>query len=525
MYGIGDIIDGRYKVLDICGGPGKSGMGIVYICIENGTNIPCALKTFQDRFLTDESSKRRFKREALKWIQLDKHPYIVKANFYSEYDYRPYINLEFIPKDQNGRNCLTDYISTNVPTEKILELGIQFCIGMIYAYSKGIRAHVDIKPDNIMVTPDGNVKITDFGLAKSYKEFDNPIINEISFLYSSKRGCGGTILYMAPEQFDGTCNQKSDIYSFGMVLYRLITNGNWPFFSYSHEEWENLHKKVAPNSVSHYLFPIVERCLKKDPEQRYENFNELKGDLEKFYKKLTGKTFQLPQKEELEAWELNNKGISLYRLSLIDDAKIALEESVNLNSNNPLAHNNLGLIYESKGQLGKAKIKYIEALNYAPEYSHANNNLGNILLYEGNCNEAIKYFKKAIWIDSKYYDAYFNLGNTYYRCGKPLFAVKRYFDTININPNHAGAYGGLGVALFDLKNFKCCEWAYKKALEIKPDYCRTYFNLGNLYSLKNENMLAINAYENFIKFAGSDLLNEVNAAERRILSLSLKLTL
>lgn len=388
---------------------------------------------------------------------------------------------------------------------------------MIYANSKGIKAHVD----NIMITPEVNVKITDFGLAKSLGDYNDKLTGEISFLYSSKKGCGGTILYKAPEQFDGTCNQKSDIYSFGLVLYRLVTSGKWPFYSDNIDEWEELHKTAIPKPVKHELFPIIDKCLKKDPDRRYDNFSELIEDLKELYKKITGKQAQLmPKAEQLEAWELNNKGISLYRLGLIDEAKTILKKSIDVNPVNPLAHNNLGLIYESKGQLDKAKDKYINSLKYAPDYAHANNNLGNMLLNEGKHEEAIKFFKKAIRIDSNYYTAYFNLANTYYKYGKLIYAIKRYLDAININPNYAEAYANLGIALFDKKLFECSEWAYKKAINIKPNHCLTYFNLGNLYSLKKENKVAITYYKNFIDCAGPELSEHVKNAKKIILTLT-----
>jgi tetratricopeptide (TPR) repeat protein len=295
-----------------------------------------------------------------------------------------------------------------------------------------------------------------------------------------------------------------------------------PFYSNNPNEWEHLHKNEPINPLPHDLFPIVKKCLEKTPDQRYENFDELKDSLIEQYQKITKKSVPSPPMEgELEIWELNNKGISLFRLGLNEEAKLVLKDSIKKSRNNPVAYNNLGLIYESREELDKAKIGYVESLRFAPDYPHANNNLGNILLNEGNCDDAIKHFKKAIRSDNSYYTAYFNLANTYYRCGKPLiFAIKKYFDALNINPNYAEAYGNLGVVAFDLKWFGCSEKAYNNAIKIKPDYEECYYNLGNLYRKNNQRTLAIEAYRKFIHYAGPNLAKEVENAKTIISKLS-----
>ena len=528
---MGAVIDGRYKVRDII----RGGMGVVYVCVEDGTNIPVALKTFRDEDLDDSSAINSFKREALKWITLDTHPYIVKANYYDEYQYRPHIVMELIPKDEEGRNVLSDFVYDGVPYKQILEWGIQFCIGMSYAYSKGIEAHADIKPDNIMITLEGNIKITDFGIAKSIKKKSNNNL-DTNFLYSCD-GCGGTLQWAAPEQFDGFCNEKSDIYGFGIVLYQLISGGktleeSLPFYSDSDDvvEWANLHKYASIKPLSHDLFPIIKKCLEKNPEQRYKSFNELKDSLEEKYQKLTGTPISFPPKiKSLGTVELSNKGIALFRLGLKEEAKSVIKNAINKNQGNYFAHHVLGRIYESEGKLNKAKKKYFEALKYAPKhtfnniplFAHSNNNLGNIFLKEGNCDEAIKYFKTAIRSSKNYYRAHYNLGVAYSTCKKPLtFAFKKYLDAININPDYAEAYANLGVVAFDLNWFECSESAYKKAIRIKKDYAEAYFNLGNLYWVQNRPRHAIRAYLNFIRYAGPNLTDKVEEAENIIFNIA-----
>ncbi|MCJ7434991.1 MAG: protein kinase, partial [Anaerolineales bacterium] len=167
----GDLIANRYEIFKILGGEGKSGMGIVYICYDHEHKNLFALKTFQDNYLISKGAQEQFKKEALVWTHLEKYPYIVKAHWVDKLSGRLFIVLEYVAPDESGRNALTHYLE-KLSFVQTLKFAIQFCYGMEYAYSKGIDVHRDIKPDNIMITLNQMVKITDFGLAKSLSEIE-----------------------------------------------------------------------------------------------------------------------------------------------------------------------------------------------------------------------------------------------------------------------------------------------------------------------------------------------------------------
>jgi serine/threonine protein kinase len=158
------------EVLDIIEG----GMGIVYIGILTKYGVIGAMKTFQDIFINYESVVESFEQEALAWINLERHQNIVNAALFDVVDGRPFILLEFIAPDENNRNTLEHFLNSDLSNSQILDWAIQFCYGMDYAFSKGVSPHRDIKPNNIMITPDKLLKITDFGLAKVW---DNQNLN------------------------------------------------------------------------------------------------------------------------------------------------------------------------------------------------------------------------------------------------------------------------------------------------------------------------------------------------------------
>ena len=345
---VGDKIANRYEIYQILGGEGKTGMGIVYICYDHKHKTPYALKTFQEKYLSSEDILKLFEREALVWTHLERYPYILRAHWVDRLEDRLFIILEYIAPDKQGRNTLTHYLG-NLSFPETLKFSIQFCYGMEYAYSKGIDAHRDIKPDNIMITSDKTVKITDFGLVKAFQEIQlkEDIISQeeslrLSIFQSKGKRICGTFPYMAPEQFDGYADKRSDIYAFGIVLYQMATNGRLPFIGRTQQEYERLHRY----GLSSPLYPLIQKCLEKDPNDRFQDFATIREELQNLLLKETGETISSPKKEELEAWELSNKGIALADLGRYKQAITCYDEALRINPNYTLAQKNKKICLE-----------------------------------------------------------------------------------------------------------------------------------------------------------------------------------
>ncbi len=345
-YKKGDFISQKYEVYDVLG---EGGFGIVYLVYSHELKSVFALKTFRDEYLEDIATRERFKKEAQVWIDLERHPYLVRAYFVQEISGRLFIAMEHIAPDDEGLNTLEGYLKhRSLPDlAQSLKWAIQFCHGMEYAYSKGIKAHRDIKPANIMIGQDKAVKISDFGLAgvntasKSFSGIKNPQHNISGEAYQTMEGTAfGTPPYMPPEQFENAacCDERSDIYSFGIVLYQMVSGGKLPFLTEMagnmdvnlFQNWYMLHCKASVPRLKSPLFPIIFRCLERKPINRYFSFKELRRDLESLLKKQTGEIVKLPELKELKAWELVNKGASLCHLGKSAEAIACYDKAIEI---------------------------------------------------------------------------------------------------------------------------------------------------------------------------------------------------
>ncbi len=282
---IGDLIGKNYRVIKIIGGEGVSNRGIIFVCKKN-TKI-YALKSIQESFLIDEKMIDLFNREAFVHLTLRSHPNIVLSYSYFMENNRPFLILEYIPPDSKGRNTLDHFLQDDITTNNIFKWSIQLCKALEFSKSKGFSPHRDIKPDNIMISPEFNVKLTDFCLIIKnenyiYKkhEFPNNIFKQETLYPEYFEVIGGTPPYMAPEQFEGIYAESSDIYSIGIILFQMVNHGILPFNYNSTQDFYLAHKNQPIPELNTPFFPIIKKCLEKDKELRYQDYNSLRKDLE-----------------------------------------------------------------------------------------------------------------------------------------------------------------------------------------------------------------------------------------------------
>ena len=265
---IGQIVKERYEILEILG---EGGMAFVYKARDTQLERFVAIKTLKPNYVNQETFVDRFKREAKTAANLN-HPNIVQI-FDWGIEEEPYFVMEYIEG-----NTLTSIIAKNrsISLSDILFIGAQVSSGLHAAHQKGL-VHRDIKPGNIMITPDGKVKVTDFGIVSLQNE-ESDITKTGSIL--------GTASYISPEQAQGKpVSIESDLYSLGTVLYELIT-GKAPFNGDSPISTATKHLTEKPDKPSLYRRDLpkgvesaILRLLEKASYDRFKSAEDLRATL------------------------------------------------------------------------------------------------------------------------------------------------------------------------------------------------------------------------------------------------------
>ena len=263
---IGQIIKDRYEIEEILG---EGGMAFVYKAKDRQLQRTVAIKTLKPNYVSQEKFVDRFRREAQTAANLN-HPNIVQIFDWGIED-EPYFVMEYIEG-----NTLTSIISSNrtVGLNDILYIGSQVASGLKEAHKHGL-VHRDIKPGNIMITPSGKVKVTDFGIVSLQNE-ESDITKTGAVL--------GTASYISPEQAQGKAvSFESDLYSLGTVLYELIT-GKPPFSGDSPIATATKHLTDKPEKLSTYRKDIpkglenaVLKLLEKRPYDRFKSAEDLRA--------------------------------------------------------------------------------------------------------------------------------------------------------------------------------------------------------------------------------------------------------
>ncbi|HEY6268080.1 MAG TPA: protein kinase [Candidatus Acidoferrum sp.] len=267
---------GHYLIVEKIG---AGGMGEVYRAHDQQLDRDVALKILRAGTLSDEAARRQFRKEALALAKLN-HPNIETVHEFSTQD-----DVDFLAMELIAGSVLSDKLKQGpLPETEIVRLGTQLAEGLAAAHEHRV-IHRDLKPGNLMITPDGRLKILDFGLARLLQL---PQEVDLTVSVTTKTDTvSGTVPYMSPEQLRGLpVDNRSDIYAAGAVLYEMVS-GQRPFRQSQNAELIGaiLHQSPDPPSsrnrrIAPALENIILKALEKDPTQRYQSARELLVALE-----------------------------------------------------------------------------------------------------------------------------------------------------------------------------------------------------------------------------------------------------
>ncbi|MCI8418650.1 MAG: Stk1 family PASTA domain-containing Ser/Thr kinase [Lachnospiraceae bacterium] len=266
MIRLGMFLGDRYEILEKIG---SGGMAEVFKGKDHKLNRLVAVKVLKDEFVEDKNFVRKFKEEAQAAAALA-HPNIVNV-----YDVGDEQNVKYIVMELVEGITLKNYIERKgrLTVKEATSIAIQVSAGLEIAHNNHI-VHRDIKPQNIIISKEGKVKVTDFGIAKSVSSNTNT------------SDAMGSVHYTSPEQArGGYSDAKSDIYSLGIVLYEMVT-GRVPFdgettvvVAVKHLQEEIVSPRVYASNIPVSLEHIILKCTEKSPDRRYAHIGDLQADL------------------------------------------------------------------------------------------------------------------------------------------------------------------------------------------------------------------------------------------------------
>ena len=264
---------GRYRIIDTLG---TGGMGVVYRAHDPSLARDVAIKMLHPAALGDEAAHQRFVAEAQTLSQLN-HPNICTVYEIGAIDGRAFIAMELV----KGRTLASIIPLGGLPSETALRYGVEIADALAHAHRQGV-VHRDLKSANIVITPEGHAKVLDFGLAK--RSTVSPESMTVAQAVTQPGVAVGTPAYMSPEVLaGGNADERSDVWALGVILHEMCS-GERPFSGGAPATLAASILKEPPSALAPTVAPavrgIVNRCLAKEPAQRYQSASEVRAALE-----------------------------------------------------------------------------------------------------------------------------------------------------------------------------------------------------------------------------------------------------
>ncbi len=510
----------RFEIIDVLG---RGGMGVVYRAFDKLLEREVALKVLPAELVDSGLCLR----EARLASSLS-HP-----NLATIFDFQRVGSNQFIIMEIAPGETLAKWKRKSPDQRAVLAIAIRIAAGLEAAHNAGI-VHRDIKPGNIMVSPEGRVTVLDFGLAV------------ISGMNSRGDGLQGTVMYMSPEQaMNQPLDARSDIFSLGIVLYELLS-GQHPFSGrQAFEVFDHIcRRKLDPIPGVHSKFcEVIERMLAKMPEERYSNGGSLLRALEAVDASMCeqvrspfriGRILVLASlllslllafnpvdfigawraDPSIDAHGLVLQGKKMLRAYYLEQNRTGaievLQRAVTMDPQSAAARAYLGRAllwsYESDGDSNKLKTAeehILQGLELSPKLAAAWLAQGILSRSKGSYNDAISHLETACRIDPLETDALVELGITYEKLRDWDSADQCYRKALAIAPEAWYPNFQLGVLNYRLGRFVGAEQFLVRAVASAPDNFLSYRTLGAVYYLMGKPEQALNQYQKALEIKKS----------------------
>jgi WD40 repeat protein len=388
----GDVILDLYEVREVFT---SGGMGLVYRVRHRGWNVDLAVKCPRPEFFRNDQDKENFKLEAETWVKLGLHAHTVNCYYVRQMGGIPRVFAEFV-----GGGSLAQWIrqkklyagGPDKALERIVDVAIQFAWGLQHAHEQGL-VHRDVKPGNVLLTPEGVVKVTDFGMAKARGATAEPNLGGGTRSVLVSAG-GMTPAFCSPEQMEHLpLSRKTDLWSWGVSVLEMFTGGaTWSAGALAGEVLKNYLTQGPPDArlprLPAPLAELLRCCFQRQPDARPGDMLEIVTVLRDVYRQATGKAYarEAPVQSEALADSLNNRAVSLLDLNKQAEAEQLWLEALATGPNHPESTYNLNLHRWRTGRLsGEILVQKLQEAGashpgkWLPQYllAHAHLELGN----------------------------------------------------------------------------------------------------------------------------------------------------
>ena len=524
----------RVGAYEIVGSLGAGGMGEVYRARDTRLGRLVAIKFVSDELASDRTSSERLVREARLTSNLN-HPNIVTVHDVGDLDGRPFIVMEFVA----GQSLHAALVAERLKSTRVIDIASQVADGLAAAHAAGV-VHRDLKPRNIMLTEDGRAKIVDFGIGKTSQPAPGPEDPTLEAGTSDTLVTAGTPGYMAPEQAAGRpIDFRTDQFALGAIVYEMIT-GRRAFKRDTTAQTMAAIIEAEPAPLAEGapdtpipLITVVERCLAKDPTNRYASTQDLARDLRDVRASLgpsTSLTVRLQRATRgrwrrrvgvvavlttaviaLLLWPRTGAPLARARVLLdrfdkqanVDQAIALLSSSVSATRRDPAARTMLAEAYWRKFEYDQKDGTLADrageeaglALSLDQSYAPAHVVLAMINYGQSRFDGALGEAQRAVSLDANYSRAWRELGRVHFRLGRRAEAEKEFLTAVKLDPGDWTAHNSLGALYFNLNRLDEAVTEFERVQALAPDNTRAYNNLGSVFLQQEQFDKATEMYE------------------------------
>ncbi len=489
------------RELQVCGIQ-SGGFSNVYTVIDTNEMLAYCLKGNRATTKHYKEPNKMLLDEARVWLKLGNHPNIVAAKAVVSVMGDPHILIEYVSGED-----LSQYCKRYQPDpETVSKYALQLCRAMVHTQAAipGF-IHSDIKAGNCLITDDGDLKLTDFGLAIDSEAA--PDDEEPDRLSETR---AGTLAYMAPEKFNSEhpVSIRTDVYAFGIFLFEMLS-GERPFKGPGKAEFRQQHLDVQPpyellraQNVTAEMIGIVKKCLEKNPQERFESFRELEQLFEQIYLDQTGEALPYnsggnaafeefvradayasvgdfglsleciesvlrnePQNADAHAF----KSRVLLASGELAEAAAVSQRAVNCGIQSSPAYYSRALTDFANGRPAQALGNLETALRITPRNARVLNSIGEIQRAEGRLDHAERYFRDSIEADRFHVEPFLNLAAVHSSRGDFEQALDAARKAVDLDGNKPETWKMLGDCYLNLSDFTGAAESYKQSIELGDD--------------------------------------------------------